>query len=77
MNPYSLRKPKNSTTILHLSCAFVNIDRIKNPVYPDRVGKRRKLTVDKLGEIVYNILAYGAAMVSTGILRYDKRGGLG
>ena len=32
-------------------------------------------SVDMKPRMVYNINTYGAAMVSTGVLRYDKRSG--
>ena len=39
----------------------------------------KKFAIDKNKKTVYNIFtkkSYGAVRVSTGILRYDKRGGL-
>ena len=42
----------------------------------DFVDQIQKTAVDKPEKTVYNIdtVRYGGAMVSTGILRYDKRG---
>ena len=43
--------------------------------FADKISSRIVRALDFFGEIVYNINSYGAAKVSTGILRYDKRGG--
>ena len=40
----------------------------------ERCKNLRQTTVDKWQEIGYNIDRNGGAMVSTGILKYDKRG---
>ena len=55
---------------MELSSAFSK--NIKNIAKADK--KCRKVTVDKHLFLRYNIRCYGGAMVSTGILNYDKRG---
>ena len=67
------------STDLYLSAYiyYITVHRVCQQIRSRRLRLFNKSYLDIQLQKVYNSTTYGAAMVSTGILRYDKRGGLG